>query len=78
MILGLLTFWRGMRSHPLLRVPEEPWPEEPECEAGEEECRYRKLFDILVRSFAYPKLRIFRFLSFHLNVYVFYFIFEEL
>ena len=39
---------------------------------------YRKPFDILVRSFAYPKLRISRFLSFHLNVCVFYFIFEEL
>jgi hypothetical protein len=39
MILGLLQFWRGMRSHPRLRVPEEPVPEEPEREAGEEECR---------------------------------------
>ena len=44
MILGLLMFWRGMRSHPLLRVPEEPWPEEPECEAGEEECRLLLLY----------------------------------
>jgi hypothetical protein len=34
---------------------------------------YRKPFDILVRSFAYPKLRISRFLSFHLNVCVFLF-----
>jgi hypothetical protein len=32
----------------------------------------------LVRSFVYPKLRISHFLSFHLNVCVFYFIFEEL
>jgi hypothetical protein len=39
---------------------------------------YRKLFDILVRSFVYSKLRISHFLSFHLNVCVFYFIFEEL
>ena len=39
---------------------------------------YRKSFDILVRSFVYPKLRISHFLSFHLNVCVFYFIFEEL
>ncbi len=38
MILGLLRFWRGMKSHPRLRVAEELWPSEPEREAGEEEC----------------------------------------
>jgi hypothetical protein len=42
MILGLLRFWRGRRSHPHLRVPEEP--SEPEREAAEEECRLLLLY----------------------------------
>jgi hypothetical protein len=42
MILGLLQFWQGMKSHPRLRVPEEP--SEPERKAGKEECRLLLLY----------------------------------
>jgi hypothetical protein len=44
MILGLLKFWRGTRSHPRLRVPKESRPGEPESEVGEEECQLLLLY----------------------------------
>jgi hypothetical protein len=42
--LGRLQFWQGKRSHPHLRVPEEPRPGELESEAGEEECQLLLLY----------------------------------
>jgi hypothetical protein len=44
MILGLLKFWRGMKSHPHLRVPEESGPGEFESEAGKEDCQLLLLY----------------------------------